>query len=93
MFPEGRINETSGSVDDFKSGAILMSIMSGKPIVPVYIVKPKRFFNRLICVFGEQIDPIAIYGRRPSSAQLAEMTQFLHSKELELMNLYEENNK
>lgn len=90
VFPEGQVNVRSGVVNEFKSGVILMSVMSGKPIIPVYIAKPKRFYDRLTAVIGEAFDPSSVCGKRPSAAQIKELSAMLLEKEKELMHLYKE---
>lgn len=87
IFPEGHIKESDEAVDSFKSGAVLMSVMSGRPIVPVYIQKSGRFFSRLTAVIGEPMDPAAVYGRRPTGEQLRAFSEAMHGKELELAAL------
>ena len=84
IFPEGHIKESDEAVDSFKSGAVLMSVMSGRPIVPVYIQKSKRFFSRLTAVVGEPMDPAAAYGKRPTGEQLRAFSEAMHGRELEL---------
>lgn len=55
MFPEGRVNDGSGKMADFKSGMILMALKSGKPIVPIYIKKKEHWYNRVRMAIGESI--------------------------------------
>lgn len=92
LFPEGHINEESTAPEAFKSGVVLMSVMSGKPIIPVYISK-KPGFGGLTIVKGEALDPYSIYGKRPSSAQFGEIAELLRQKEHDLMELCKEKSK
>ena len=90
IFPEGHI-DWSGDIDAFKSGPVLMSVLSGAPILPVYIEKPRRaFFSRLRIVVGEPLDVVGTYGRRPAPQKLSEIAALLREKELELKKLSEE---
>ena len=90
IFPEGHI-DWSGDIDAFKSGPVLMSVLSGAPILPVYIEKPRRaFFSRLRIVVGEPLDVVGRYGRRPAPQKLSEIAALLREKELELKKLSEE---
>lgn len=90
IFPEGHI-DWSGDIDAFKSGPVLMSVLSGAPILPVYIEKPRRaFFSRLRIVVGEPLDVVGCYGRRPAPQKLSEIAALLREKELELKKLSEE---
>lgn len=90
IFPEGHINESKESVESFKSGATLMSVMSACPIIPIYVQKPKHPLARLTAVIGEPMNPAAIYGKRPTGEQMKEFSELLHCKEMELMNLCKE---
>ena len=93
IFPEGHISENLDAVESFKSGAVLMSVMSARPMIPVFIQKPKRPLSRLTAVIGEAMDPVSEYGRRPTSEQLGAFSEALRSKELELMSLCRERKK
>ena len=88
MFPEGHINEDNASgLAPFKSGMILMAMQGESPIVPVYIKKPKRFYNRLIINVGEPVDVRALFGDRPSLAQINEAAELLRTREEKLKQL------
>ena len=56
MCPEGKIAADSTKPSPFKSGAVLMAIRSGVPIIPMYIKKKKSAFGRLRIVIGESVD-------------------------------------
>lgn len=84
IFPEGHISETNGEMESFKSGAVLMAVLAGCPIVPIYIRKPKRRLSRLTACVGAPMDPTAELGRRPTAAQLGAYAEKLRSRELEL---------
>lgn len=88
MFPEGHVN-AQDDLDRFKSGMVLMSVMSGKPIVPMYICRRKHFYNTTRVVIGEPIDVIGMYGGRPSMSQIDEVAGVLQAKEEELKKLTE----
>ena len=90
IFPEGHINDSGEVMERFKSGAVLMSTMGARPILPIYIDKPKRPLSRLTAVIGEPMDPVSEIGRRPTSEQLQAFSERLREKELELMQLAEE---
>lgn len=90
IFPEGHIGDSADVVESFKSGAVLMSVTSARPIVPIFIQKPKRALSRLTAVIGAPMDPVAAYGRRPTSEQLKRFSEQLRDKELELMTLCRE---
>ncbi|MBR3298144.1 MAG: 1-acyl-sn-glycerol-3-phosphate acyltransferase [Clostridia bacterium] len=88
MFPEGHVNaENSQALAPFKSGMILLAQQGESPIVPVYIKKPKRFYNRLVINVGEPVDIRALYGERPTLAQIGEAAKLLQDKEEKLKTL------
>ncbi|MBR4435769.1 MAG: 1-acyl-sn-glycerol-3-phosphate acyltransferase [Clostridia bacterium] len=88
MFPEGRINvDNPAELAPFKSGMVLLALKGSSPIVPVYIKKPKRFYNRLVINIGEPVDVKALYGERPSLAQINEAAALLQEKEKALKNI------
>jgi len=86
MFPEGHII-TEDSMSQFKSGMILMSIMSNRPIIPIYLKKREHFFSRSVVAIGEPVDVVSLYGKRPSMTQIDEAAKLLRDKELELEKL------
>lgn len=88
MFPEGRINQAQEQgMASFKSGMILMSLRSGKPVVPVYIHKREHWYERLVLVIGEPVDVRKQYGERPTLAQIESASAALRDKEYELSKL------
>lgn len=84
MFPEGKIAADSTKPSPFKSGAVLMAIRSGVPIIPMYIEKKKSAFGRLRIVIGESVDVRAMYGERPTFAQIDAATKLLFEREQSL---------
>lgn len=89
IFPEGYVNREDDKVQDYKSGAVLMAHIGKKPIVPVYIVKPKRWYNRVTIMIGEPIDVASICGKIPTMDKIDEASKFIHDKEIELATIYE----
>lgn len=91
VFPEGHINENDATktIGEYKSGAVLMAIMSGKPIVPVYIRKRKSIWERQKVVFGE---PILVDEEERKKSPLAyrqALSQLLYDREKELQEFCE----
>lgn len=79
IFPEGRISaEGTGA---FKTGVILMAAQAGCPIIPMYIRRPARWWNRLRICIGEPVDVIALCGGRPGLGQMEEISAMLREKE------------
>lgn len=89
MFPEGHVN-MEDKADAFKSGMVLMSVMSGKPILPIYLKKRKSFWHRSVIAVGE---PVYINqlcgGKRPSLKQIDEIAAKLQAIEDELREFSE----
>ncbi len=81
MFPEGHVTAQASETDTFKSGMVLMSVMSKKPIIPVYIAPQKHWYNRVHLIMGEPIDIVAKYGSMPSLKQIEIITKELHECE------------
>lgn len=89
MFPEGHVVLTQGQTDPFKSGMVLISVMSQKPIIPIYMAPRKHFYSRLHMVLGEPVDIFAQYGPMPSLVQIEQITNDLHQHEERLRAIYE----
>ena len=86
MFPEGHVvNE--GNMAPFKSGMVLMALQGGCPILPVFLKKREHFWSRLRVAVGEPVDLKALYGQRPSLAQIDEAAKMLRDKETLLSGL------
>lgn len=56
MFPEGTRHQ-DGEVGDAKTGAAMLSLRCGVPIVPVYVPPEKKWFRRTPVVIGEPYYP------------------------------------
>ena len=91
IFPESSIN-SSGGVQNYKSGFILMSALSKKPILPVCIIKGKRKLSRIKVVIGEPIDISKTYGDRLTPEQMEEIAKILSEKEKQLLEKYKGEN-
>lgn len=90
IFPEGRVNFSSDDVLTFKSGVILMAHTANVPIVPVYILPAKKWYNRRTAVVGEPINIRDICGRMPSTEDISRAASYVHEKEEELKAYYHE---
>lgn len=88
IFPEGGINVDKANIKAFKSGAVMMALKGNAPIVPVYIVPPKKWYNRLVLVIGEPVNPAEICGGAPNIRIIEEISQNLREKEIELREIY-----
>lgn len=88
IFPEGTIVNDDNTSPAFKSGAILMAHKANKPIIPMYIIKGKKWYNRWRCVMGDPIDVRALCGDFPSLDKVNEVCELLKQKEEELKDFY-----
>lgn len=89
IFPEGHVNqENSDTIEKYKQGAILMAHKSKKPILPVYIVKPKKWYERKKIVIGNLFYPHEMLGAMPSMDEISKVNELLYQKEFELENYY-----
>ena len=88
IFPEGQINQSGKEMLTFKSGAVLMAHQAKKPILPMYIVKPEKWYHRRVVVLGELIDVNKLCGPMPSLETLQKATQHLQEVELNLKQYY-----
>ena len=90
IFPEGSVDVHSGdNIRAFKSGAVLMAHKAGAPILPVYIVRRTRWYERQRIVIGEPFDVRAEIGERPSLEDMERATTMLHERELALREYFE----
>lgn len=88
IFPEGKVNLEKEDMLGFKGGCILMAHSTAKPIVPMYIVKARRWYNRWCAILGDPIDIRALCGPFPTLDKINEITDLLRNKEEELKNFY-----
>lgn len=88
IFPEGKLNSEQNNMLAFKSGVILMAYTTNKPIIPLYIVKPDKWYKRWYGVLGDPIDIRSLCGGHPSLSKINEISEFLQNKEEELKEFY-----
>ncbi len=85
IFPEGTVNrEEEHGLKNYKSGAILMAHISGKPIVPMYIAKRERWYERTRVVIGEEIDVRTLCGKIPTTEEIERASKYLYDKEKQM---------
>lgn len=72
LFPEGtRIKhgvDKEGHEADAKSGAAMLAVRTGVPLVPVYVPEKKRWFRRTPVVIGEAYTP-QVEGRKGTAEE------------------------
>lgn len=79
LFPEGHVN--SGEMLEFKSGMVLISMQSKRPIVPIYLKPRRHWYSRLKAVIDEPVDITALCGGMPAFSKIKEITQLLQDRE------------
>ena len=80
VFPQGGIQKDN-DVNDIKSGAVLMAIRAGVPIVPMHIVGRKRWYERQTVIIGNPVNPADYSTRKvPSFADIKNITDALVSE-------------
>lgn len=83
LFPEGHLSK-DGSIDAFKSGAVLMAALTCTPILPIYISKRTNVFKRTHVYFGEPLKLNFENNKMPSIDQLNEYSHQLYNSITEL---------
>ena len=86
IFPEGRKTNTD-EVQKFKSGAVLMSILSQKPIVPIYLKRRKNIFERQKIIIGQTINVAEILNGKPSLSEIENISERLRERQSQLKHI------
>lgn len=88
IFPEGQVNLDSKDMLAFKSGVILMAHTAKVPILPVYLVPTKKWYNRRIVLIGDTIDAREVCGAVPTVDDLNRVGNYVYQRQQELKNFY-----
>ena len=89
VFPEGGVTEDEAG-HAIKSGAILIAVQSGAPVLPLYLHPPKRRFGRWTMVVGEPLDALKACGRRfPSLSDIDRASGLLQQRLDDCRSTYE----
>lgn len=89
IFPEGRINtEDKTTVNSFKAGAVQLALRTHVPIVPLYLVPPKKWYNRLVTVTGEPINLDEFVAQGVDVRNTETISQMVRERELKLIEFY-----
>lgn len=88
MFPQGRLHREE-EMTELKSGAILMAWQANVPLLPVYVKKGVKWYNRSIVVVGEEFH-ISDYCKKamPSMADIENLTKIALEKMKECEKAY-----
>ena len=77
IFPQGRITHEE-NVQTIKSGAVLIAIQAGVPIIPMYIQPIRHWYDRRTVVIGNALNPADyIKGSFPTARDIDEITKVL----------------
>ncbi len=77
IFPQGGINKDD-NVNTIKSGAVLMALKAGVPIVPIHILPRNKWYNMRTVVIGNTIDPKLYCSKKmPSTADIKNISDAL----------------
>ncbi len=77
VFPQGEIHKQD-DIDTIKSGAVLMALRAGVPIIPMHILPRERWYNMRTVVIGKTINPKDYCQRKlPSTADIKNITDAL----------------
>ncbi len=75
VFAQGGIGE---QVEQIKSGAVLLAVQAGVPLIPMYVAKRPHPFARRPVIVGEPIDPTALCTKKmPSVKDIERITDAL----------------
>lgn len=84
FFSEGRLNLQDNEVKDFKMGTAFFAAMAKAPIVPIYIVRREKYFQRTYIIVGKEINIEDYCNGMPSMADVEKMNEIIRQKECEL---------
>lgn len=77
IFPQGGITRDD-QVTAIKSGAVLIALQAGVPIIPMHICPKKHFFSRRVTIIGNPINPKDyIQNKFPSTKDIERISQIL----------------
>lgn len=77
IFPQGGISEEN-QIQTLKSGAVLIALQAGVPIVPMHIRPREYWYSRRTVVIGQTLDPKAYIQKKfPSTADIDRVSQKL----------------
>lgn len=94
VFPEGTVDVNSKEHETFKSGIVMMALMSKSDIIPTYILRRKNRFKRQVVYVGEKIVvKDFIKNQIPTFDDICNLTNYIKEKETELSNIAKSKSK
>lgn len=89
VFAQGGIDR-SGDLTAIKSGAVLIALRTGAPIVPMYTRRRKHWYERQLVVIGEPFRCSDYCSRKmPTMADIEQLSSILLARMEECKNTYE----
>lgn len=85
VFPEGHMNYDD-KLMPFMSGAVMLALMTGTPVAPVYMHTTYKFFRKQVFVVGETIK-FDTQGQMPDNDSVVRANELLYSKMTELRQI------
>lgn len=80
IFPQGGIH-LDGDVDAIKSGAVLMAIRAGVPIIPMYSQPRKNWYSKRHVIIGNTINPAEFCTKKmPSTVDISNISGLLSNE-------------
>lgn len=77
VFPQGGITKDD-DVENIKSGAVLIALQAGVPIVPMHILPRSAWYKSRTVIIGNEINPQKFCTKKiPSTADINNITQAL----------------
>ena len=77
VFPQGGIFH-GDQITSLKSGAALMALQAGVPIIPMYICPRKHWYSRRVVIIGNTVDPKNyVKNKIPSAKDIEHISQIL----------------
>ena len=90
IFPEGHVTN-SDEVKNYKSGVVMLSLMTKAPVLQVYVQKRKKWWHRQKVVIGEKIYLEQYFENSiPTMDDISKVTEILRKNEEKLSDFFRE---
>lgn len=89
IFPEGHV-QLSGEIDEYKSGAVMLGLLTKSPIMQVYIKQREKWWHRQKVIIGEKVYlEDYLDSKIPTMEDINKITKILKKQEEELAEILE----
>ncbi len=90
LFAESRLEKNGEGLLPFKPGAVLFSLQTGAPVLPMYFITHFRPFKPVLVIMGEPINMAEYFDfSKPEKEALAEALAYLREEVLNLKKIYD----